>query len=116
LTGSRADGTHVVLRNMLATADAGRSVQVKVVDSKGRSIRAGTEVRAYAAGSSRLIGSRLVDSGSGYDSQNDMPVHFGIPSGVSRVDIQVIVPRGGTRTPIWQRGVALGRTITVRTN
>jgi len=116
LTGSRSDGTHVVLRNMLAAADAARGLHVRVVDAKGRAIRAGAEVRAYAAGSTRLIGSRLVDSGSGYDSQNDMPVHFGIPSGVSRVDIQVIVPRGGTRTPIWQRGVAPGKTITVKTN
>jgi hypothetical protein len=117
LTGSRADGTHVVLRNMLPAADASRSVQVRVVDNKGRSIRAGAEVRAYAAGSTRLIGSRLVDSGSGYDSQNDMPVHFGVPAGVSRVDIQVIVPAGGKRTPVWQRGVAVGpRVITVRTN
>ena len=126
LNGSRSDGMHLIMRNMLPAADAARSVQVKVVDSKGRSIRAGAEVRAYAAGSRRLIGSRLVDSGSGYDSQNDMPVHFGVPSGVSRVDVQVIVPRRGTRTPIWQRGVAIGRRggtsalpmlpITVRTN
>lgn len=117
LTGSRTDGMHLILRNMLAPADAARSVQVRVVDEKGRSIRAGAEVHAYAAGSTRLIGSRLVDSGSGYDSQNDMPVHFGVPPGVSRVDIQVIVPRGGKRIPIWQRGVAPGpRVITVRTN
>ena len=114
LTGSRTDGTHVVLRNMLPAADAARGLHVRVVDAKGRGIRAGAEVRAYAAG--RLIGSRLVDSGSGYDSQNDMPVHFGIPPGVSRVDIQVIVPRAGSRAPIWERRVAPGRTITVRTN
>jgi hypothetical protein len=45
-----------------------------------------------------------------------MPVHVGIPPDVSRVDVQVIVPAGGKRTPIWQRGVAPGKTITVRTN
>jgi len=117
LNGSRTDGMHLVLRNMLSNADAARSVQVRVVDGKGRSIRAGAEVRAFAAGSTRLIGSRLVDSGSGYDSQSDMPVHLGVPAGVSKVDIQVIVPRGGKRIPIWQRGVALGpRIVTVRTN
>lgn len=119
LTGSRTDGTHVIMRNMLAAGDAARSLQVRVVDGRGRAIRAGAEVRLYAAASSKiegLIGSRLIDSGSGYDSQNDMPVHFGVPSGVSKVDVQVIVPRRGMRTPIWQRGVALGRTITVRTN
>ena len=63
-----------------------------------------------------LLGARLVDSGSGYDAQNDMPVHFGVPAGVSRVDVQVIVPAGGKRIAIWQRGVAPGKTITVRTN
>jgi hypothetical protein len=29
--------------------------------------------------------------------------------------VQVIVPRQGTRTATWQRGVAPGQTITVRT-
>ena len=55
--------------------------------------RAGAEVRVFAAGTTRLIGARLVDSGSGYDAQNDMPVHVGVPAGVARVDVQVIVPR-----------------------
>ena len=104
------------MRNMLAAADAARGLHVRVVDGKGRAIRAGAEVRAYAAGTTRLIGSRLVDSGSGYDAQSDMPVHFGLPSGVGKVDLQVIVPALGKRTPIWQRGVAPGKTVTVRTN
>lgn len=115
LTGSRADGTHVVLRNLLPPAVAARGLQVRVVDGQGRATTAGAEVRAYAAGSRRLLGSRLVDSGSGYDAQNDIPVHIGVPAGVSRVDVQVIMPRGGTRTAIWQRGVVPGKTITVRT-
>jgi hypothetical protein len=45
-----------------------------------------------------------------------MPVHVGVPAGVSRVDVQVIVPSGGKRTAIWQRGVAPGKTITIKTN
>ena len=116
LTGARTDGTHLVLRNMLTAADAARGLHVKVVDGQGRSTRAGAEVRVYAAGTQRLIGARLVDSGSGYDAQSDLPVHVGAPAGVSRVDVQVIVPRKGTRAPVWQRGVSPGRTITVRTN
>ncbi len=116
LTGSRTDGTHLVMRNMLPAADAARGLHVRVVDGKGHATRAGAEVRVFAAGTTRLIGARLVDSGSGYDAQNDMPVHVGVPAGVSRVDVQVIVPSGGKRTPIWQRGVAPGKTITVRTN
>jgi len=116
LTGSRSDGTHLVMRNMLAAADSARGLHVRIVDGRGHATRAGAEVRAYAAGTTRLVGSRLVDSGSGYDAQSDMPVHFGLPSGVSKVDLQVIVPALGRRTPVWQRGVAPGKTVTVRTN
>ncbi len=115
LTGARPDGTHLVMRNMLAAGDAARGLHVKVVDAQGRSTRAGSEVRVFAAGTTRLVGARLVDSGSGYDAQSDVPVHVGVPAGVARVDVQVIVPRQGTRTATWQRGVAPGRTITVRT-
>ena len=115
LTGARSDGTHVVMRNQLPAAAAGRGLHVRVLDSKGRATRAGAEVRIFAAGTTRVIASQLVDGGSGYDSQNDMPVHFGVPAGVSRVDVQVIAPFGGKRTPIWQRGVAPGKTLTVRT-
>jgi len=115
LTGSRAaDGMHLVLRNMLPPADAARGLHIRVVDDKGRATLAGAEVRVFAAGTTRLVGARLVDSGSGYDAQNDMPVHVGVPAGVSRVDVQVIVPRHGRRLPVWQRGVAPGRSITVR--
>jgi hypothetical protein len=115
LTGSRTDGTHVIMRNLLPAAAAARGLHVRVVDAKGRATRAGAEVRIFAAGSTRAIASRLVDGGSGYDAQNDMPVHFGVPSGVSRVDVQVIAPFGGKRAAVWQRGVAPGKTITVRT-
>jgi hypothetical protein len=118
LTGARTDGTHVVMRNMLAAADAARGLHVRVTDAQGRATRAGAEVRVFAAGTTRVIATGLVDGGSGYDAQNDLPVHIGVPAGVSRVDVQVIVPRGGNRLPVWRRGVAVGKaqTITVRTN
>lgn len=114
LTGSRTDGMHLVMRNLLPAADAARGLHVRVVDGQGRATRAGAEVRVYAAGSTRLLGARLVDSGSGYDAQNDMPVHVGVPAGVSRVDVQVIMPAAGRRVAAWQRGVTTGKTITVR--
>ena len=114
LTGARSDGMHLVMRNMLPAADARRGLHIRVVDGQGRATLAGAEVRVYAAGSNRLVGARLVDSGSGYDAQSDMPVHVGVPAGVSRVDVQVIVPRHGRRVPVWQRGVAPGQTVTVR--
>ena len=50
LTGSRTDGTHLVMRNMLPAAAAARGLHVRVVDAKGHATRAGAEVRAFAAG------------------------------------------------------------------
>jgi hypothetical protein len=118
VTGSQTNGMHLLLRNLLPAADAHRSLQVKVVDDKGRSTRAGAEVRFYAAGTRRLLGLRLVDTGSGYDSQNDAPVHFGIPNGRTSVDIEVIFPQGGKRTPALMKNVnpssSQGRVVTVR--
>ena len=119
LTGSRRDGMHLIMRNMLPAADAARSLQIRVVDGRGRATLAGAEVRVFAAGSTRLAGARLVDSGSGYDAQNDAPVHVGIPTGMSRVDVQVTVPRKGVRQVTWQRGVEpkewVGKGLTVKT-
>ena len=84
LTGSRPDGMHFIMRNMLPAADAARSVQVRVVDWQGQRHAGRRRSRVYAAGTSRLIGARIVDSGSGYDSQNDMPVHVGVPARACR--------------------------------
>jgi hypothetical protein len=118
LTGSRADGMHLVMRNLLAAPAAARSVQVRALDADGRATLAGAEVRVFAAGTSRLLGLRLVDAGSGYDAQSDMPVHVGFPAGISRVDVQLTVPRGGTRHDTWKRGVdvraSAGRALELR--
>jgi hypothetical protein len=105
LTGSRRDGMHFVMRNQLPAADARRSLHVRPLDAAGHATLAGAEIRVFAAGSTRLLGARLVDAGSGYDAQSDMPVHVGLPPGVSRVDIQLIVPRGRQRAAIWARNV-----------
>jgi hypothetical protein len=117
LTGSRQDGMHSVLRNELSPNEARRSLEISVVDAQGRPTLAGAEVRVYAAGSRRLIGTRLVDTGSGYDAQNSMPVHVGLPSMVT-VDVEVIVPRGGkrplTRVPGVDPRRFTGRSLVVR--
>ena len=96
LTGSRPDGMHLVLRNLLPAAEARRSLAVRVVDTDGRATLAGAEVRLFAAGTTRLLGTRLVDSGSGYNAQNDMPVHFGLAE-LAPVDVEITVARGGQR-------------------
>lgn len=96
LTGSQPAGMHLLLRNLLPVADAGRSLHIRVVDGRGRATRAGAEVRVFAAGTRRLVAARLVDSGSGYDAQNDVPVHVGL-AGERRVDVEVTWPAGGHR-------------------
>ena len=117
LTGARPDGMHLLLRNLLPSADAARSLQVRVVDGRGRATRAGAEVRLFAAGTRRRLGTRLVDAGSGYDAQSDMPVHFGLAA-ESLVDVEVTFPAAGRRLEASVRDVRLstwqGRVLTVR--
>jgi len=45
------------------------------------------------------MGSRLVDTGSGYDAQSDLPVHFGVPGG-QPVDVEVTVLLSGQRSTV----------------
>jgi hypothetical protein len=94
LAGSRPDAMRLLLRNTLPAADAARAIAVRVVDAEGRATRAGATVRVFAAGTRRLLALRLVDSGSGYDAQNDMPVHVGLAAD-GPVDIEVTWPRVG---------------------
>ncbi len=96
LAGAQPTGMHLVLRNMLAPGPAAGSLRVSLADAKGRLSLAGAEVRVFATGTRRLLGTRILDSGSGYNSQNAMPVHFGLGQH-RRVDIEVIVSRGGAR-------------------
>ena len=91
-----AGGGHPLLRN--TGVMRGRSIAVEVTDPNARRSRAGSEVRAYRAGSRLLLSSALVDSGSGYCSQSEMPVHLGIAGDwKGRVDIEVVTISGGAR-------------------
>jgi len=89
-------GSHFLYRNDLEAAVASRSVQVLVLDENGHYTRAGSEVRVYRAGSNELIGTRLVDTGSGYNAQNAKPVHFGLPEEM-QIDVHVTVLSSGER-------------------
>ena len=104
LTGVRTDPVPLLLRNNLPEAVASRSLSVRVVDSRGRATRAGAEVRLFRAGTKQVLGTRLVDSGSGYDAQNDMPVHFGLGEAVP-LDVEVTFPARGKRTITRMRAV-----------
>ena len=104
LAGSRNDGMHLILRNVLDPGVARRSLAVRVLDAKGHATRAGAVVRVYRAGSRRPVGTRLVDSGSGYDAQSDLPVHFGLPDD-ARVDVEVTWPANGKPVVVRSRNV-----------
>lgn len=96
LTGAEAAGMHYVMRNVLEGARVARSVSVRVTNAAGSDVYPGAEIRVYAAGTRRLIATRIVDAGSGYDSQNAGAVHIGVGD-ARRVDVEVTVPALGER-------------------
>lgn len=117
LTGTRADGMHSLLRN--ENAQTARSISVRVIDMNGHAVRAGAEIRVRDSRTQSLLGTRHLDTGSGYDSQNDMPAHFGVGS-ATQVDVEVIFPMRGRRVPVTQKSVSVsqykGRALTIRTS
>ena len=105
LTSVQQTGMHLIMRNLLSAAPSAGWLRVSVTDANGQRSLAGAEVRVYAAGTRRLVGTRLIDGGSGYNAQNAMPVQFGVGS-QRVVDLEVVVPRGGSRTPVVVKNVA----------
>jgi hypothetical protein len=105
LTGQRPDGMHYVLRNM--SENAARSIKVRVVNGLGRATRAGAEIRVFQAGTRRLLAMRLVDTGSGYNAQNDMAVQIGLPP-TADIDLEVTWPSNGQRVTRRIEHVRLG--------
>ena len=81
-------GKHLLFRNRLPASLRARGLNVLVLDARGRYTRAGSEVRAYRPGTRNVLGTRLVDTGGGYCSQNLAPVHLGLPV-AEPVDIEV---------------------------
>jgi hypothetical protein len=117
MANNNPEGHHYLWRNLLPPERARRSVQVLVLDDRGRYTKAGSEVRLYAPGTRNLLGTRLVDTGSGYCSQNVMPVHFGIGSdGPVDVEITSMTKNGRklTRVANVDANSLPRRTLTVR--
>jgi hypothetical protein len=88
LANNNPTGGHPIYRNLLPPKLAARSIQVRVLDARGGQTQPGAEVRVFAAGTRKLLGMGLVDTGSGYCSQNVMPVHVGLATD-GRVDVEV---------------------------
>jgi hypothetical protein len=112
-------GVHYIYHNRLPRDKARRSIQVLVLDDKGHYTRAGSEVRVYAAGTQKLLGTRLVDTGSGYCAQNAMPVHFGLPvEGKVDVEVTTLTKQGRkiTRVAGVDPRALNGKALTVKTS
>lgn len=78
LAGAAGNGMHYLFKNNLSDRQNKQSIKVLVLDENGHYTLAGTEVRIYKAGTNKLIGTNILDTGSGYNSQNAMPVQFGL--------------------------------------
>ena len=73
-----------------------RSLQVMVTDAKGIHAIAGADARIKVPGTRHGLGTRIVDTGSRYCSQNVMPVHFGLPeNGPVDVEVTAMTRSGG---------------------
>lgn len=89
-------GGHFVFRNALPDEAKRRSLSVLVLNSKGHFTRFGAEVRLFDA-SGKIIASRQVVTGGGYNSQRAAPVHFGLAT-VEPLTVEVtFMGKGGRR-------------------
>ena len=117
LNGAAPPGTVAFLRNLLAPEVARRSLSVRVLDARGHATRAGAEVHLYRAGTRVRLGTRLVDAGSGYNAQNELPVHFGLAD-PGPVDVEVVWPGSGRRAVTRRAGIQpaewQGRSLVIR--
>jgi hypothetical protein len=104
IANNNPKGTHALYRNQLTAELSSRSLEVLVLDAKGRATRPGAELHVYAAGTRTLRGMGIVDSGGGYCSQNVMPVHIGLGA-VEAVDVEVTTIIGGKRVVTRRAGV-----------
>ena len=110
-----AKGGGRVYRNQTPDKVHSGSLQVMAMTAAGR-VAPGSEVRVYDA-SGKLLGSRLMDTGGGYNSQSVMPVHFATLGAKSlTVEVTFLAPTG--RKVVRKSGVdprrLVGRALVVR--
>jgi hypothetical protein len=85
--GYGPEGGHFVFRNDMVESQQVQSLEVLVLGPGGLFTQPGAEVRAYDQ-SGKLLATRMVTTGGGYNSQSAIPVHFGLPAATA-VDIEV---------------------------
>jgi len=95
--GYGPQGGHFVFKNTLSPEAKARSLSVLVLDAKGHHTRFGAEVRVFDQ-SGRILATRQVLTGGGYNSQRAAPVHFGLAKlETVRVDV-TFMSKGGRMT------------------
>ena len=95
--GYGPQGGHFVFKNTLSPEAKARSLSVLVLDAKGHHTRFGAEVRVFDQ-SGRLLATRQVLTGGGYNSQRAAPVHFGLAKlETVRVDV-TFMSKSGRKT------------------
>ncbi|MCA0200112.1 MAG: CRTAC1 family protein [Proteobacteria bacterium] len=108
---SKTVARHVLLRNGLDAAARAKSLQVMVRDSKGK-YAPGAEVRLFNK-AGKLLATRLVNTGDGYNSQSVSPIHFGLASSEPvTVEVTYITAKG--RLTQRETGVQPGKIVTVK--
>ena len=83
-----------------------------VLDRQGHATRAGAEVRAFAKGTRKVLGVGIMDTGSGYCSQNTIPAHIGVNT-TNPVDVEVTALTAKGRVVTHLTGVFPGRGVVV---
>jgi hypothetical protein len=77
--GYTATGGHFLFHNDLGKPATRRSLSVRVLDKAGRFTRMGAELRLYDA-AGKILATRQVSTGEGYNSQGTQPLHLGLAS------------------------------------
>lgn len=77
--GYTATGGHFLFHNDLGKPATRRSLSVRVLDKAGRFTRMGAELRLYD-GAGKILATRQVSTGEGYNSQGTQPLHLGLAS------------------------------------
>lgn len=85
--GYTTSGGHFLFRNTLLGTIKRRSLRVDVLDPAGHHTRFGSEVRVSDL-NGRVLATRLVAAGSGYNTQSAGPVHIGLTS-MARINVEV---------------------------
>ena len=85
--GYGPEGGHFVFRNEMSASGQARSLSVLPLDAEGHFTKPGAEVRVFDT-KGKLLATRLVSTGGGYNSQSATPVHFGLLT-KQPVDVEV---------------------------